>query len=274
MGNVRHFQILAVVSIALITTVGLTTLVGACSSPVDPGAVVQPTEETPEPVDPSPPPATEATQSVVLTFDETTPGFATGPYAGGGIAADPTEGFLTAGPWRVVGMSDGDHQFGTEAQTGDFARGMTSGGVSTGGLYGVQIPDGTIALGVQATASDFAPGEIQLRVPLELDSVTSVAVAYTLYVYNDQNRSSSYSVHVSPDGTEWTPVEGMIQTGTEAEDTEPLWTAYELSGSMDVSSWQLESGNHIYVCVRVEDAAGSGGRDEFAIDDIQIVVSS
>ncbi len=262
MGKHQRFEFLVVGPLALLSTFVLSVLVGACSNPVHESPASEEPPESPQ------------SQIVTISFDTSIPGILDGRYAGGGVALDPTEGYLDANAWRIVGMSDGDHEFGEERISGDFARGVTTGGVSTGGLYAIAIAEENNALGVQATASDFAPGEIHLRIPTKIAAAARVALEYTLYSLNDQDRAMHHSTHWSLDGESWSAIDGAEWTGVAEEVASPEWIATTIAGVIDLTGLDVAPEEWIYLCFKAEDSGGSGGRDEFALDDIVVRIES
>jgi hypothetical protein len=68
--------------------------------------------------------APQAQATPVTLFSETFSGF-----DGSGFAPSPATGQLDSNVWRVTGMSDGNGTFGGTHDSGDFARGSSTGGV-------------------------------------------------------------------------------------------------------------------------------------------------
>jgi hypothetical protein len=266
MGQIKRLQLLIFAPLAVISTVALTMLVGACGNPVQPGGEIVDDggmlEEDP----------VEEPDLIVVNFDAVSPGLAPAAFGGLGMAVEPQDGYLDANAWQITGFSDGDQLFGTEVTEGDFARGTSPGGVSTGGIYAFLVPDSGVALGVQATASDFAPGEIALRVPVARASLTTIRISYTLWVWNDQDRSTSITVRVSPDGENWVPLTTLDQSTPETADVSPEWSASTAEAIISANDVGIAPDGMVYLCWHAEDGSGSGGRDEFALDDISVVL--
>jgi hypothetical protein len=213
-------------------------------------------------------------QVISIDFDAATPGYVAEGFSAAGTAHDPDVGFLDATGWEIIGFSDGDLAFGDEADTGDFARGTSPGGTSTGGLYAFEVAADNRALGVQPTASDFAPGSIALRIPVTIAAPALVSIGYTLWAYNDADRSTRWSCAVSADGTTWETLDDLTVVTDEpaAEAGDLTWVAQHLSAQIDVT--ELAPEETLYLRWSAEDESGSGGRDEAAIDDITVTIES
>ncbi len=251
------------------TALAVVALAFGCAAPtgpVDPGGVQ--TADGPASPDDTPPGAQG--QRLAIDFDTATPGYVAKEFAGAGIVHNPPPGYLDADGWQILGFSDGDLLYGEEASEGDFARGTSPGSVGTGGLYAFEVEPGNVALGVQPTADDFSPGSISMRIPVTLDAVTELDLGYTLWVYNDQNRSSRWSVAYSADAASWTGIP-ELQIVTPQEAVSPAsWESTRLTHSVDVSALGLARGDTLHIRWSSEDYSGSGGRDEAAIDDIEV----
>jgi hypothetical protein len=208
-----------------------------------------------------------------VDFDGATDDVVAEDFAATGVMSQPIAGQLDADAWSVTGFSDGDLDFGQEADSGDLARGSSDGGVSTGGLYAFEIGEGNTAMGVQPTASDFAPGSVCLRLPVPEAGIDSLRVDYTLLVFNDQDRSTRWDVAVSTDMASWVDLVDLgVNTAMDA-DPEPAWTATARSASIAGDELVPEPADYLYVRWASQDDAGSGGRDECAIDDVVVVMN-
>jgi hypothetical protein len=222
-------------------------------------------------VDPQPP----EVRSLAIDFQTATEGVVAEGFDGSGAVQEPAPGQLDADAWEVLGFSDGDRLFGEESTTGDHARGTSDGAVSTGGLYAFTVEDGNVALGVQPTAGDFAPGSVTLKVPLELWPQTKVTLGYTVWVYNDQDRSTSWSVAYSLDGENWSELDETSFLTPEPADPATAWTpfAFTVETVLDFLP-NLHGHDGLYIRWTGTDSSGTGGRDEAAIDDIMVSLAS
>ncbi|WP_026775276.1 lamin tail domain-containing protein [Polaribacter sp. Hel_I_88] len=208
-----------------------------------------------------------------INFDSTLSGVNNGVFNGSGFQPTPAGGNLDADAWKIIGLSDGTHNFGDTSISGDFARGQKSGGNSTGGLYAFEIATGNYALGFQAGNSDFTPGSIILKITNNTSStVTDVAISYNIWEYNDQGRSSSLNFSHSIDDVTYTNVASLNFTSTEAANGSPSWVS--TAKSTTISSLNLAIGASMYIQWTSDDVAGSGSRDEIAIDDIVITATT
>ncbi|MEM6295893.1 MAG: inositol monophosphatase family protein [Myxococcota bacterium] len=191
-------------------------------------------------------------------------------FDGSGFAPEPAEGQLDSDDWIATGFSDGPLDFGGTATTGDFARGVSEGGLTQGGLYAFDPGNdlSTFALGAQPTGADFAPGAFVLRLENGAGGVLNrVEISSSVFVYNDEGRSSSIVVEVSSDGMTWLPTGVGVETPAD-EDAEPMWVGADLVDTGDMLA--VGPGEFLYVRWLVDDVGGAGMRDEIAIDDIFI----
>jgi len=265
--------------LSLVLVIGAIVLVvGACSQPTGgdpPGPDTADTTPTDaEPTGDGDPPPPEV-RSLAIDFQNAAEGVVAAGFDGSGAVKDPESGQLDADAWEVLGFSDGDRLFGEESTTGDHARGASDGGVSTGGLYAFTVEDGNTALGVQPTAGDFAPGSVTLMVPLELWPQTQLTLGYTLWVSNDQDRSTAWSLAYSLDGESWSELEETAFVTPELADPAPDWTAsaFTVETRLDFLP-DLHGHDGLYLRWTGADSSGTGGRDETAIDDITVSLTT
>lgn len=207
----------------------------------------------------------------VIDFDNTVNQVNQGQLAGNGISTSPTTGQLFASAWAIEGMSDGNAPFNTTKTSGDFARGQSSGQVTTGGLYSFEVDNQNHALGFQSTTSDFNPGSIILKVQNKTgNAITSILLSYMVYCNNDEGRSSSLSFSYSTDNINFTEINSIKYTSPETEDA-LLWKANFINTS--ISSMNIAPQQFLFLKWSSADIAGSGSRDELAIDDIALIAN-
>lgn len=208
----------------------------------------------------------------VIDFDTTISGVNEGQYAGTGFEPAPTTGRLNSNAFATIGMSDGSTNFGDSAVTGDFARGTSAGGVTQGGFYAFEVAPGNHAFGWQATGNDFAPGNVTLRLQNQTGTaIETLRLTYTVYVYNDQGRSSNVNISYSNDNITFTqqPLLEIVSEETAAATPEWIATTYTVLIGLE----NIPDGDFYYLRWDTADVAGSGSRDEFAIDDITLMAN-
>jgi hypothetical protein len=212
---------------------------------------------------------------VTITFDETLTGVSNGQFLGTGIAAEPAAGQLDSDAWSVIGLSDGDTDFGGDYSSGDYARGASTGGTGSGGLYAFDISGSgsNYAFGVQPTGSDFSSDAgIRLRVINNTGAeVNTVKFKYELWVNNDGTRSNSFNGVYSLDNSTYTEVTELNYTSPEASDANG-WTLNTKEAIITLST-PVASGDFIYVGWNSNDIGGSSARDEFALNNIAVTVN-
>ena len=184
-----------------------------------------------------------------------------------GFSTTPSIGQLSSNTWSILGLSAGDLNFSDDGSNDDYGRGTSSGGVTTGGVYAFST--GTaIALGVQSIASDMTPGDIILKVENGTGtSIDEISVAYQIYSYNDEARSSSISFSYSVDNVSYTSVPDLDYFSQEASDVIPEWDSTKFSTSFATS---LTNNDVIYLKWSFDDFEGLGSRDELGISRIRI----
>ena len=208
---------------------------------------------------------------VIIDFEQTFTGVNEGAFAGGGFAPSPATGQLDSDAWEVAGMSDGNLDFGQTNVAGDFARGTHSGGVGTGGIYAFDVGSNLI-LGVQPGASDFTPGSLTLKaVNMTGDVIEDLQVEYTIWELNNAGRSNSLNFEWSLNGTSFTMEPSLDFNTTEVAAGSPSWMS--TSRSITLTSLNIPSGDDIFFNWNFDDESGSGSRDEYGIDDIELTAS-
>ena len=203
-------------------------------------------------------------------------------YAGLGLSPGGSDGTLDSKQWRVFGASNGDSISGEHTVQGDFARGVTAGGVRTGGLYAVSLPGGKRGLGVQATAADFTPGALLWTLTNPTDRWRNhLLLSFELWWLNDGARSTAIDTLFSSDGSNW-DVLAREQTPSAADDlgwqfrtrSMPLeWLPGRAAALAETSLAQphmLAPGAPFWLRWQFADGAGGGSRDEFALTSLQI----
>lgn len=189
-------------------------------------------------------------------------------YDGSGFSPDPIPGMLDTDNWSVTGMSDGDVNFGGTCNTGDCARGSSSGEVDLGGCYAFDI-GGKRIFGWQSTTSDFTPGSIVFRVMNDSGTtITQVSIGYEIWSLNNESRSSYLNFSYSSNGTGYTPVPSLNFNTPEAADASPQWSS--VSRDVVIPGLNFEHGEFFYLRWESDDSSGTGARDELGIDNISV----
>lgn len=234
--------------------------------PPDPPADPAPDPPPDPPVDPP----VVVSSSIRIDFQTVVPGVSAEGFSAAGFSPKPDRGQLNSLAWSVTGFSDGDLPFGGEAISGDLARGTSPGGVATGGLYAFAVEPENLALGIQPTASDFAPGTIALRVPVPPGTLTGCAISYRMWTRNDEDRETLWNIDYSLDGTLWTPLEDLATATPNAADGAPEWVPSDFAAEITLAEADLSEGDVVAFRWSAADGSGAGGRDESAIDDIEV----
>lgn len=190
-------------------------------------------------------------------------------FDGSGFAPNPATGQLDSDAWRVTGLEDGDGTFGGTYTGNDFALGTSTGGTGQGGIYAFEVATDNYALGVQPGGSDFTPGEFTLRVQNNTGStIENVYVEYTIWIYNDQGRANSFNFAYSTDDSTYISVPELDYTSDEAAADPVSWESHDRSTT--ITGLNLNNGGYFYLQWQGVDVSGSGFRDEFALDDVEV----
>lgn len=205
-----------------------------------------------------------------IDFDSSFIGINNGKFTGTGLTATPAQGQLNSHSWSTSGWSDGRILYGSNGTSGDFARGNSNGGVTTSGIYAFHTSAQNSSLGVQPGAGDFVPGHITLCAHnASNNAIDSITIAYSTYIRNDQNRSNQISLSYSLNNIDFTTIPNSISTSEEQADTTTTWKKHQFAHQ--IKELSIPPYAFIYFRWAGNDYAGSGSRDEFALDDIQII---
>ncbi len=208
--------------------------------------------------------------AVSLTFDATVVGANNGPFNGSGISSTPSNGQLNSHGIAIRGFSDGSVDFDSTNTTGDFGRGISSGGVGTGGVYAFEVSSGDFAIGHQSTAGDFTPGSFDFRLKNNTGKTAKkLVITYDVYEYNDQSMATSCNLYTSTNDTTYNLVNGVAITSTEVAAGSPSWVKSKVSKTVTGLTWAADE--FYYVRFSFDDASGSGSRDEIALDNISFI---
>lgn len=228
---------------------------------------------------------TNGSPTVTIDFSSSTPPeVGTNPgsaFAGAGFEPDPTTaGRLNSNAWAVTGWSDGALAFGgTRIAVGtDYRRGTTAVSVTIGGIYAFTGAPGSATnptLMIQPAGSDWAPGTLTLRIQNNgTTNITDLAVSYNIYIRNDQNRSNSFNFSHSSDDITYTLVGALDYTSPAASDALG-WVIVGTapSRSTTITGLNITPGSYYYIRWSGADVSGTGSRDEFGLDDIDITAT-
>ena len=209
-----------------------------------------------------------------IDFDSTLSGVNNGVFDGSGFAPTPALGQLNSGAWSITGLSDGTLSFNGTANSGDFARGNSSGGVNTGGVYAFDVSPGDRALGFQSIGTDLTPGEIILKIQNNTGNIIeNITLDYTVYEYNNEERSTSLNFSYSNNNSSYTAVGALDFQSTEAAAVTPTWLSF--ARNTQITGLSIANGTFFYLRWQTDDFSGSSGsRDELAIDNMVINASS
>ncbi len=220
-----------------------------------------------------------------IDFDTTVAEVNEGTFDGSGFVPTPATGQLDSDSWLVQGLSDGDSAFGDSNTAGDFT-GSATFGSSIVGINAIEVMTGNVGLGFQPGGSDLTPGLIAFRFQNNTgETITRLSISYEVYVYNDEERSNSITLR---HGTEANLAGGVANLGDgglvllnspEVSDATPTAKRSILSNSIFTNATNtgllnIAPGETYIIAWETDDVSGSGSRDEFALDNIQILANS
>ena len=190
-------------------------------------------------------------------------------FDGSGFSPEPEPGQLDSDSWAVDGLLDGTLDFGGTQVGNDFSRGTDPDAVSTGGIYAFDTGNGNIALGVQPGGSDWTPGSFTLRLQNNTgQTLDSLELSYSIFVYNDGDRASSFNFSHSSDNSTYTDVGILDFESPKEKDSSPIWEETQLSTTL--SGLSINDGENYYLSWSGDDFSGTGGRDQFGLDNISV----
>ncbi|MCC7507183.1 MAG: hypothetical protein IT259_17890, partial [Saprospiraceae bacterium] len=200
-------------------------------------------------------------------------------FSGVGFSPDPViAGRLNSNAWAVTGWSDGALAFGGTNTAGDYARGSVSTAQTTGGFYAFTGTPQSVAnpcLMIQPGSSDWAPGTLTLRIEnTGTTNITQLTVSYNIYVRNDQGRANSFNFSHSADNVTYTAVPALDYTSIQVADALGwVLVGSAPSRSTTITGLSIAPGSFYYIRWNGADAGGSGSRDEFGLDDINVAAT-
>jgi MYXO-CTERM domain-containing protein len=200
--------------------------------------------------------------------------FAFSHYRGAGFQPSatvlPTQ--LSSDVFAATGWSDGALAFGGTQITAmtDYTRGAVASAQMQGGFYSMAVaarPDGN-AFGIQPGTSDFAPGSLTIRLSNSTGSpLYGFDLDLRLFERNDAARSSSFDTSYSTDGTNFS----TILTHTTPVAAVAMAPFTPVAGmSTSVTNATIPANGQLFIRFTSADVAGSGSRDELAIDAVII----
>ena len=205
-----------------------------------------------------------------ITFDGTIDDVNNGTFTGSGLTASPGSGLLDSDAWQILGLSDGNTTYGGTHTTGDYAKGSSAGGEFGGGIYAFEVASGDTAMGVQPTGGDWTPGDIILRVVNSTgDTADSFTIAYDLFINNNEGRGNKFNFSMRINSGNDSAITALDEVSTETSQGSVVWV--EFAKSVTISNTLL-NGDTLYLMWHGADSTGGGSRDEFALNDISVVM--
>lgn len=192
-------------------------------------------------------------------------------FTGAGFAPVPSAGQLDSDIIIANGFNGELLNYGGTEVTGVYAKGESTGGVSQAGIYAFDISNGGIkdnALGFQPATNDFTPGYIEVKLNNTTgNNLTRFQIDYDIYVLNNKNGSNSLNFSYSNNGVDYTPLDDLDFVSPEGSDGSP-WVRTPKSA---VFYTLIPNGQNLYLRFTSDEVSGTGGYDEFALDNLELV---
>lgn len=216
---------------------------------------------------------------LVIDFLGEVPGVNNGPFdalteAG---AAPAGEGQLDLNAWDYFvdgGSTAAINTPSTFPGTLPAGNGFYEGGALATGLNATLL-NGDRALGIQPTGGHFSAGNITLRVVNNTGgTLEQIAIAYTLGIFNDRDRSNSFTLYWSASNAQdsYQPVVGSAVVSPLETDAAPEWAISQIS--VVVNGFSVPNGGNFYLRWVGDDVEGAGQRDEFAMTNISLTAQA
>jgi hypothetical protein len=220
----------------------------------------------------------------LITFDGNMAGVNNGAFQGAGFSPSPSVGQLNSNSWATTGMSEGSFAFGSTQITGDFAKGVSEGGVIDGGFYAFDVEDKpnstNYAFGFQSTQDDFTPGTITLKIQNTTGQyIDAINLTFKTWCFNDFDYSTKLSFAYSYDNITFVDVPVLNYSSPASLALDPFkgGTKWEsnLIGTV-INNLALETNGFFYLRWTSDDLNNLTieSRDEIALDDINLIVST
>lgn len=208
----------------------------------------------------------------VIDFDNTVTNVSNGQFNGSGFQLSPSAGQLSSSAFAITGFSDPDLTFDGTSVSADYTRGTTAVTQSTAGVYAFTVGASDNALGFKPTTAEFTPGSVTLRVQNKTGvTATSMTIAYKVYVLNSQDRGNTFHLSHSANNSSYTSESSVNVYSTSTADVSPTWRPY--IRVITVTGISVANNGFYYFRWTSDDLGGTGSRDEFALDDIRLIVN-
>ncbi|MFP9116070.1 T9SS sorting signal type C domain-containing protein [Flavobacterium sp. RHBU_3] len=210
-----------------------------------------------------------------VDFDNSVEGVNNGTYAGAGLDTLPDDGELNSNAFVMSTITTTGVTFGATIADDDpsYGNGTSTGGVTDGGFYAFQVGTGNYALGLQPDAT-YPSGSTTLRFQNQTGvAITSLNVAYKVYVRNDEAGNNYYNFShsaVNATNTSYTAATVLNLTTTATADAIPGWKMYYKV--VTLTGLSIASNSYYYIRWSGDVLTGSA-YDEIALDDITVVAN-
>ena len=214
-------------------------------------------------------------QPVLIDFFNTVPGVNNGVFGAdsdmgttapwpGQLDLNAWDYFVDGSPAQAAGNAS---TFPGTLPTGN---GFAEGGSFATGVNATDI-DGKRCFGIQPTGGHFTSGNLTLRAVNNTGgSVSQVAIAYDLYIFNDRDRSNAMRLMYSLDNAagSYVDVPGSQVISPLVLDEDPEWAHSPVQ--VVISGLLLANGQEFFLRWVGDDVDGAGQRDEIALTHIAI----
>ena len=170
-------------------------------------------------------------------------------------------------PAGIVVSKDG--LSGMAPDDADF-RGVSNGGVTTGGCYAWETAAGNRSIGCQPTTDKFTPGWIQASFSNSSHrAYRFLKIQFDAVCLNNENRSSTLNLELRLSSGRVVPVAAAAFQSDEAAGLSASWTRTQRTCCIAIPE-PIQNGQSFSLRWIVDDKGGSGSRDEYGIDNIEV----
>jgi predicted extracellular nuclease len=209
----------------------------------------------------------DSAPTILRIFDEDFTGF-----TAAGFAPNPTAAQVDSDIWRVVGLSDiANPAYGFTATTGDFARGIITGGAdpTTAGVYSHSA---MAAMILQPTGAELdIAGFIEARIQNTSGSTaTGFNVAFDWVYRNSADRADNMQLSYSTDGTNFITVPAADFSTPSIKEVSTPTTFSTFHEAVSLTGLSVADQGFIYFRWTHLNSTGSNSRDEVGIDNVTV----
>ncbi|MFD2434667.1 hypothetical protein ACFSO9_14720 [Mesonia maritima] len=214
-----------------------------------------------------------------INFDETVANVNNSKYQGLGLKSTPAAGQLDSDAFKVYPTGNPQNvTFGGDYTSSSafprYRKGQSAGNVTDQGFYAFTVASNNNAFGVQPGGSVFSDGKIILRIQnISGVAINSLAVAYKLFAFNDQARSTEIDFSYGTTEQNLVQLSNLNYSTPTTADSNPTWKGNYFKTDIENISIPANGVYYLVWSFKDKSSTATGARDEFALDDIEIIAN-